>query len=134
MALYWPHHNVALEIIDDPQNMPVDRDAFPRIKVVRATCAELSDPKASERLLRRLAREMGATNPAATPAERAACRQLLDGLEHSLRISPYLQSLRTQEAVEMLEQELDRTEREQTAEQEQDANRAAEAACGQNVA
>lgn len=110
MALYWPHHKVALEIVDDPMNAPVDRDAFPHISVVRATRDEIRDPEGSERVLQRLARAMNAAHPDPTPAERGARRQLLRELDRTLHTSTYIQSLCSDDATRLIAAELDRAE------------------------
>lgn len=112
MALYWPHHNVALEIVDDPHSLPVDRDAFPHINVISTTCAEISDPAASERLMRRLAHEMGIARPAETPGELVTRRNLLRELDRALRLRAHLPFTTRDEAVETLDRELTQVERE----------------------
>lgn len=42
MALYLPQQHLALDIVDDPDSAPVDRDAFPGFTVVPVTCEEIA--------------------------------------------------------------------------------------------
>lgn len=76
MALYWPHSNVALDVTDDPLSMPVDRDAFPNIRVVSATCAELRNPTLRRLVTERLATAARGTSAQASLTSYAAQAQL----------------------------------------------------------
>ncbi len=55
MALYFPRYHVALEVVDDPLNMPVDREAFPGMTVLSLTRAEVLDSVVLDRLAERMA-------------------------------------------------------------------------------
>lgn len=63
MALYFPQHKLALDIVDDPHSSPIDVDAFPGLTVVPVTHDEVAGPSAARRLVRKLARRgwMGAS-------------------------------------------------------------------------
>ena len=52
MALYWPEHKVALDIVDDPDRRPFAGDDG--YTVIKATTAELRDPALRERVMARL--------------------------------------------------------------------------------
>lgn len=62
MALYFPQHKLALDIVDDPHSSPIDVDAFPGLTVVPVTHDEVTGPAAARRLVRKLSRRgwMGA--------------------------------------------------------------------------
>lgn len=76
MALYWPHSNVALDVTDDPQSMPVDTEAFPGIRVVSATRAELGDPARLRQVAERLAEAARGSRSQAALTSCAAQAQL----------------------------------------------------------
>lgn len=57
MALYFPRYHVALEVTDDPMSMPVDREAFPGLRVLSLTRAEVLDSAVLDRLAERMARD-----------------------------------------------------------------------------
>lgn len=76
MALYWPHSNVALDVTDDPHSMPVDTDAFPHIRVVSATCAELRNPALRRQVAERLARAARGSHAPGALSSLAAQAQL----------------------------------------------------------
>lgn len=63
MAVYWPKHKVALDVVDDPYNMPVDEEAFPGYTVFPVRCHDICDPVAFGRMTRRIAHEMGEETP-----------------------------------------------------------------------
>ncbi|MDY4040816.1 MAG: hypothetical protein SOY67_01735 [Collinsella sp.] len=44
MALYFPAARLAIQIIDDPESAPVERDAFPNLTVIGLTRDDLADP------------------------------------------------------------------------------------------
>lgn len=100
MALYFPPENLAIEIVDDPLSKPVDRDAFPNIRVIKTTCLELSDFDRCERFLDRLAHEMGEERPVHTPADRMARKRLLATLSQMLDTQSYLRSIGQVDAAE----------------------------------
>lgn len=76
MALYWPEQKVALEIVDDPASLPVDREAFPDFTVIQVTCAQIEDPEAYDVLARTLAHHLGTELPPDNPQWRARRRAL----------------------------------------------------------
>lgn len=73
MALYLPRLHLALEIVDDPNSAPVERDAFPDIEVIPVTCAQIGDPNAMDSLMDDLLRGRAAGH-ARTHAGRAGRR------------------------------------------------------------
>lgn len=86
MSLYWPEHNIALEIEDDPASKPFDIAAHPDTTVIRVTCAQIEDPEALEEIARQLAFRMGANLPptdAVSIARRRALHRTLFGSTHS---------------------------------------------------
>lgn len=93
MAVYLPHLNVAVEIEDDPLSLPVDRDAYPDVIVIKTTCGELSNARAFERLAQRIARAAGVSYQPATPEHRAARERLLRDLDCMLDISGYKRAM-----------------------------------------
>lgn len=113
MAFYWPYHNVALEIVDHPTNSPIDRDAYPDINVVRTSMDEIRDPSASERLMRRIAHEMGEAHPCTTPRETAARKRLIRDLDRALHSDTFLGPSNPPEILPVLEHELDSRAHEQ---------------------
>ena len=80
MALYWPEQGVALEIVDDPRAEPFDRTAHPGVRVIQTTCDELADFDRCNRVMTRVARELGATPPPSTPELLARRRALHERL------------------------------------------------------
>ena len=76
MALYWPHSNVALDVTDDPQSMPVDTEAFPGIRIVSATRAELGNPAQLRKVADRLAEAARGSRAQAALTSYAAQAQL----------------------------------------------------------
>lgn len=82
MSLYWPEHNIALEIEDDPASKPFDIAAYPDTTVIRVTRAQIEDPEAVEEIARQLALRMGANLPptdAVSIARRRALHRTLFG-------------------------------------------------------
>ncbi len=65
MAVYVPAAKIAVEIVDDPTSLPADLDAFPGFTVVPITTADLRNPTALDRTVKRIAR-------AAQPSRQAA--------------------------------------------------------------
>lgn len=61
MALYLPTAKLAVEIIDDPNCLPADLDAYPDYMVVPLTRSELTNPAARERAIERIACMAGAS-------------------------------------------------------------------------
>lgn len=56
MAVYLPPAKIAVEIVDDPTSLPVDLDAFPGFTVVPVSGADLRNPMARDRMVKRIAR------------------------------------------------------------------------------
>lgn len=56
MAVYLPPAKIAVEIVDDPTSLPVDLDAFPGFTVVPVCSADLRNPVARDRMVKRIAR------------------------------------------------------------------------------
>lgn len=93
MAVYVPAAKIAVEIADDPTSLPADLDAFPGFTVVPITTADLRNPIALNRTVKRIARAAqpsrhatGGTAGAAAPSkqERKRLQRLISrGLELS---------------------------------------------------
>ncbi len=56
MALYFPEQDLAIDLADDPESAPVDPTAFPGMRTVRLSCAQLADPATFDELARLFAR------------------------------------------------------------------------------
>ncbi len=114
MALYWPTCNLALEIVDDPVSAPVDRTAYPAIKVIQTTRAEINDPRALDRLTRRLAREMDRSWPAASSSSASARHELMRYLENVFRTSGTIRAREVGDTIELLPSDKRDDDREET--------------------
>ena len=57
MALYWPDHKVAVDIIDDPKRQQADvPDDW---EVLEVTCAQLEDPVSCQKFMRKVGERLG---------------------------------------------------------------------------
>lgn len=89
MAVYLPSARIAVDVVDDPTSLPVDLDAFPDYTVVSVTRADLNNPAARSRMVKRIARAAGAARGkdgagAASGSDRKRLLELIDtGLELS---------------------------------------------------
>lgn len=55
MALYWPQHDIAIQIDDDPYSMPFDSEAYPEATVYHITCDQVCDPESMAALAHHIA-------------------------------------------------------------------------------
>ncbi len=79
MALYLPRQHIVIDIVDDPCNMPADRDAFPDARVISMSTEQLADP-ALVRFLAISARgRKGAEAPENPPAPRRSTMRRASG-------------------------------------------------------
>lgn len=88
MAVYLPSAKIAVEIVDDPASLPADLDAFPDFTIVPITRADLRDPMAFNRAVRRIARIADRTAPAEQSQDPRHRKRLRALIATGLGLSP----------------------------------------------
>lgn len=88
MAVYLPSAKIAVEIVDDPASLPADLDAFPDFTIVPITRADLRNPVAFDRVVRRIARIADRTAPAEHSQDARYRKRLRTLITTGLELNP----------------------------------------------